>query len=61
MKKIGKKIIRRSLVVACALTIAGGTSVYFMRRSQNETIATMGSMNQNTPVIVLDAGHGEYS
>ena len=58
MKKIGKKIFRRSVVVACALTIAGGASVYFMKKSQNETIATMGNINTNTPIIVLDAGHG---
>lgn len=58
MKKIGKKIIRRSIVIACALTVAGGASVYFMKKSQNETIATMGSISENTPIIVLDAGHG---
>lgn len=58
MKKIGKKILRRTIGVACALAVAGGASAYFMKRSQDETVATIGQMQKNTPVIVLDAGHG---
>lgn len=59
MKNTVKKILRRTACVICALAVAGGTSYYFMRKSQDNTIATMGEMGKNTPVIVLDAGHGE--
>ena len=58
MKNTVKKILRRTVCVACALAVAGGTTIYFMKKSQDKTIATMGKLNKNTPVIVIDAGHG---
>ncbi|MBE6844605.1 MAG: hypothetical protein E7508_02660 [Ruminococcus sp.] len=59
MKNTMKKILRRSVCVVCALTVAGGAAYYYMKKSGDNTIATMGEMSDNTPVIVLDAGHGE--
>jgi len=59
MNNTMKKILRRSLCVVCALTVAGGATYYFMKKSADNTIATMGEISKNTPVIVLDAGHGE--
>jgi len=41
------------------VTVAGGATYYFMKKSADNTIATMGEISKNTPVIVLDAGHGE--
>lgn len=59
MNNTMKKIIRRAICVVCALSVAGGATYYYMKKSSNNTIATMGEMAKNTPVIVLDAGHGE--
>ena len=53
-----KKIARRSLMVACALAVAGGAAMLFMNRPQDNTIMTMSKAHKDTPVIVLDAGHG---
>lgn len=61
MKKINKKIVRRLVCVASALVIAGGASVYFIDKSRQQTIATMGAANGDKPIIILDAGHGECS
>ena len=58
MNNTMKKILRRSLCVACALTVAGGATYYYMKKSGDKTIATMGELSEKTPVIILDAGHG---
>lgn len=59
MNNTMKKFLRRTLCVACALSVAGGATYFYMKKSGNNTIATMGEISKNTPVIVLDAGHGE--
>ncbi|MGN0612325.1 MAG: hypothetical protein ACI4JB_00350 [Porcipelethomonas sp.] len=61
MEKTLKKIIGRAVCVTCALAVAGGASFYLMKKTQDKTIATMGEVSKNTPVIVLDAGHGGCS
>ncbi len=58
MKNTVKKILRRTVCVMCALAVAGGTSYYFMKKTEDNTIATMGEMKKNTPTIVIDSGHG---
>lgn len=43
MKKINKKIVRRLVCVASALVLAGGASAYYINKSQQKTIATIGA------------------
>ncbi|MGN1481138.1 hypothetical protein [Porcipelethomonas sp.] len=59
MKKINKKILKRLACVTSALVIAGGVVVYSINKSQQKTIATLGEVNNDKPIIILDAGHGE--
>lgn len=61
MKKMNKKILRRLLCVTSALVIAGGITAYSIKKSENKTIATLGYVKSDMPVIVLDAGHGGCS
>ena len=58
MKKINKKIVRRLVCVASALVLAGGASAYYINKSQQKTIATIGAAKNDKPIIILDAGHG---
>ena len=54
-----KKIARRTLTTLCALTVAGGMVAYFMKNPLSEkVIPAMSSSSDDTPVIILDAGHG---
>lgn len=58
MNKVSKKILGRSIAVLSAVTVAGMTSFFLMKKSQDNTVTTMSSISENPPIIVLDAGHG---
>ncbi len=54
-----KKITRRALTTLCALAVAGGAAAYFIKSPLGEkAVPTLGSAEDNSPVIILDAGHG---
>lgn len=60
MNKVNRKILLGTLFFACAITAIGGASVISGKIAQNAVPASLVS-EQNPPVIILDAGHGESS
>lgn len=55
------KITKRALCVACAIAVSCGGSAYLTKRFKKDAVPTMAGVSKETPVIVLDAGHGECS
>ena len=59
MKKLSKNILKRSAVVAAATVVCSAAIFFSYRYMDNKTLPTVGSVNGDKPVIILDAGHGE--
>lgn len=58
MKKLSKNILKRSAVVAAATVVCSAAIFFSYRYMDNKTLPTVGSVNGDKPVIILDAGHG---
>ncbi len=59
MKKIKRKILSGAVLAGCAVIALGGFSV--IRKSSGDVIPVSVNYEEEKPIIVLDAGHGEYS
>lgn len=61
MKKIQRKIIFGAGIIGCALAALAGTAIIERRAAPDVMSASVNSVGQELPVIILDAGHGECS
>ncbi len=61
MKKLSRNIIRRLAVTASAAVVCTAVVFFSYKHMDNKSLPTMGSVQSDKPVIVLDAGHGESS
>lgn len=58
MKTINKKILKRLTVILSATAVSTAAVFFSYRHMENQAVPTIGSVQSNKPVIVLDAGHG---
>lgn len=61
MNYTNQKILKRIAVVVSAAAVCTGVIAFSYRHMENKLLPTLGSVNTDKPVIVLDAGHGESS
>ena len=59
MKRIHRKIVSVSILIGCALTAAAGTALVKDRIEKNSLPVSGIGIDEELPVIILDAGHGE--
>lgn len=60
MNKVNRRILTGVLFFSCAIAAIGGASV-LSEKIASRSVQTSVISEQKLPVIVLDAGHGEYS
>lgn len=58
MKKVKRKIISGAIVFGCAIFAIGALSA-LNRKNQNDALPVSVSYEDEKPIIILDAGHGE--
>lgn len=59
MKNVKRKILTSSIFLGCAFFALGAASVISRNVSPDAVTASVSSLERETPVIILDAGHGE--
>ena len=59
MKKIHRKIVSVSLLIGCVLTAAVGTVIVNENANKTSLPVSGVGFDEELPVIILDAGHGE--
>lgn len=59
MRKIHRKIVSGALLCGCALFTLYGASRIAERNEKGALPVSLTDIERETPVIVLDAGHGE--
>lgn len=57
MKKIKRKILAGAVFAGCAIIALGGFSV--IQKNGGDVIPVSVNYEEEKPIIVLDAGHGE--
>lgn len=57
MNKIRKKIVKKVICTGCIVLIIGGIAK--LNYNNDKFIPATNIFSENTPVIVLDAGHAE--
>ena len=57
MKNTKRKIISGAIISVCALAAVAGTSKVSQKAADN-AMPVSAAMDEPTPIIILDAGHG---